>query len=90
MLKGALKYLGVEYPKVHDVAPVFTQEVRRKLQVKDHKVLERIEDISLWLSQTRAPSFYFEHDYGQADAQRALQDATFVLEQLRSMFDVAG
>ena len=29
-LKGALKMLGVDFPKVHDVAPVFSQQIRQK------------------------------------------------------------
>lgn len=29
-LKGALKLLGVDYPKAHDVATVFSEHVQRK------------------------------------------------------------
>jgi HEPN domain-containing protein len=63
-LKGGLKVLGVDYPKVHDVAPVFSEQVSRKRAIDNENVLRRIEDISLWLSQARAPAFYFERDYG--------------------------
>jgi HEPN domain-containing protein len=49
-LKGALKLLGVDYPRVHDVAPVFSEQVQRKRGAIDAKVLEQIETISLWLS----------------------------------------
>jgi len=52
-LKGALKLLGVDYPKAHDVAPVFSEQVRRKRGGVDVDVLERIEEVSLWLSQAR-------------------------------------
>ena len=32
------------------------------------EVLKRLEDISLWFSQTRAPAFYVERAYGEEDA----------------------
>lgn len=88
-LKGALKSLGVDYPKAHDVASVFCEQASLKLKRVDHTVLQRIQEASLWLAQARAPSFYFERAYGDEDAQRAVQDATFVLEQLRKMFGIA-
>lgn len=82
-LKGALKLLGVDYPKAHDVAPVFSEQVRRKRGGVDVDVLERIEEVSLWLSQARAPSFYFERDYGEEDGQQAVQDAEFVVTEIK-------
>jgi HEPN domain-containing protein len=57
-LKGALKILGVDYPKVHDVAPLFSEKLRQKRGISDQEVLERIEEISIWLTQSRTPSFY--------------------------------
>jgi HEPN domain-containing protein len=51
VLKGGLKVLGVDYPKVHDVAPVFSEQVSRKRTMGYEAILRRIEDISLWLSQ---------------------------------------
>ena len=62
-LKGALKILGVDYPRVHDVASVFSEQVQQKREAVDAEVLERIEEISLWLGQAQAPSFCFEQDY---------------------------
>ena len=89
-LKGALKMLGVDYPKVHDVAPVFSEQVRQKQAVVDVEVLERIEDISFWLSQARAPSFYLERDYGEEDARQALRDAVFVLTEVRKILGMTS
>ncbi|MFZ6017746.1 MAG: HEPN domain-containing protein [Nitrospirota bacterium] len=63
ILKGALKVLGIDYPKVHDVGEVFVQRVREKYPPTDKEVLERIRIISMWLSEARAPSFYFEKNY---------------------------
>ncbi len=84
-LKGGLKILGVDFPKVHDVGPVFSEQVRQKQGGVDAAVLERIEDISLWLSQARAPAFYLERDYSEEDARHAFQDATFVLTQVKAL-----
>ena len=89
-LKGALKMLGVDYPKVHDVAPVFSEQLRQKRRAVDVKVLERIEDISFWLSQARAPSFYLERDYGEEDARQAFQDAAFVLAEVQKILGLTS
>lgn len=89
-LKGALKMLGVDYPKVHDVGPVFSEQVQQKRGAVDIGVLERIEEISLWLSQARAPSFYFERDYGEEDAQQAFQDAEFVVAAVKKIMGITG
>ena len=88
-LKGALKVLGVDYPKVHDVAPVFSEQLRQKRNSADAQVLERIEEISLWLAQARAPAFYLEREYTSEDAQQASQDAGFVVEAVRSLLGLA-
>lgn len=82
-LKGALKLLGVDYPKAHDVAPVFSEQVQRKRGGVDVDILERIEEVSLWLSQARAPSFYFEREYGEEDGRQAVQDAECVVTEIR-------
>jgi len=82
-LKGALKAMGIDYPKVHDVSPLFSEKLQEKRGVYAADVLERIEEISLWLSESRTPSFYFEREYGLEDAQRALHDAAFVMAEIR-------
>ena len=89
-LKGALKMLGVDYPKVHDVAPVFSEQVQQKVGATNVETLEQIEDVSFWLSQARAPSFYLERDYGEEDAQKAFRDAMFVLTEVRKVLGIAG
>ena len=89
-LKGALRMLGVDYPKVHDVAPVFSEQVRQKQRAVDVEVLEQIEDISFWLSQARAPSFYLERDYGEEDARQAFRDAVFVLTEVQRILGITS
>jgi HEPN domain-containing protein len=88
-LKGALKIMGVDYPKVHDVAQLFTEQLRQKRKVQDMKALQRIEEISLWLAQSRTPSFYFEHEYGTEDAEKALEDSAFVLTEMKKLLNIS-
>lgn len=83
VLKGALKILGVDYPKIHDVGPVFKEQARSKLAHIKEDTLERVLEISFWLGEARAPSFYLEKDYGEGDAQKALEDAEFVLKEIK-------
>ena len=90
VLKGALKMLGVDYPKVHDVGSVFSEQIQQKRGSRDAKVLQRIEEISLWLGQARGPSFYFEREYGEEDGRQAFRDAEFVLAETKKMLALAG
>ncbi|MBM4049056.1 MAG: HEPN domain-containing protein [Planctomycetes bacterium] len=87
VLKGALKLLGTDYPKAHDVAPVLVREVRAKSLPCAERDLERIEQVSFWLAQARGPSFYFEKEYGQAEAQQAAADAAWVVQQISLLAD---
>lgn len=89
-LKGALKVLGVDYPRVHDVAPVFSEQLRQKRGPTGARELERIEEVSLWLAQARAPAFYLEREYRSEDAQQASQDAGFVVEAVKSLLSLTG
>ena len=87
-LKGGLKVLGVDYPKVHDVAPVFSEQLRQKREAVDNRELDRIEEISLWLAQARAPAFYLEHEYDREDARQAAADANFVVATVKRLLDL--
>ncbi len=86
-LKGALRILGVDYPKIHDVGLVFLEQTREKAPHVPEKVLRRIEEISSWLGEARTPSFYLERDYGEKDASKALEDAAFVLETVEGFLN---
>ena len=89
-LKGALKILGVGYPKIHDVAPVFSDQLQQKQSISDPSVLLKIEGISLWLAESRAPSFYLDREYGVEDAEQALGDAALVVSEIRRPSGLAG
>lgn len=87
-LKGALKILGIDYPKVHDVAPLLSEKLQQKRGINDPMMLQKIEEISLWLAQSRTPSFYFEQEYGEEDAEKAFKDAGFVLIQVKKLLGI--
>lgn len=80
VLKGLLAEIGVDYPKVHDVAPVFRKEVTEKNLPVEESLLDELDRISSELARKRAPAFYFEEDYSQNEARRAAQDAEIVLK----------
>jgi HEPN domain-containing protein len=82
-LKGALKILGIDFPKVHDVGMVFAKGVKEKGVSLPEDTLTRIQEISKWLAEARAPAFYVERDYSKADASRARRDALFTLNAIK-------
>lgn len=83
-LKGCLRILGIDYPKVHDAGGIFTIEAGKKFPFKESS-LKEIERISRWLAEARAPSFYGEKDFTNEDAKKALDDANFVLNEIKTM-----
>ncbi len=89
-LNGALKMLGVAYPKVHDVGETFARQVRVKSGGLSEETLSRIQDISAWLSEARAPAFYHERLFGEADARQAREDAAFVLGAVTRLLEEAS
>lgn len=84
-LKGMLRQVGVEPPKVHDVGDLIVEY--RGLFVDDvASQAERLREISRWLRKEREFAFYGEVDfvptlqYGKEDAQRAMADARTVID----------
>ncbi len=80
-IKGCLRMLGIDFPKVHDAGYVFLKEVGKKLDFQEI-TLKEIERISKWLAEARAPSFYGEKDFTKEDSMRAYNDAAFVLREI--------
>ncbi|MFQ6040177.1 MAG: HEPN domain-containing protein [Candidatus Poribacteria bacterium] len=74
-LKGLLKAVGIEYPKVHDVSGVFARACIQKGIEIDSKRLQEIKAISSDLAEKRAPAFYMEIDYTKQQAEEAMQSA---------------
>jgi len=78
-LKGLLRALGTEYPRLHDVGDAFAEAVAAKSLSIDSQTLGRIREISAYLARDRAPAFYMEQEFTQEQAERAQADAGFVL-----------
>ena len=83
-MKGMLRQVGVDPPKWHDVGGILT-EYRDRFPAVSAEQLTRLASVSAWLRKEREFSFYGDIDfipteqYKQADAERAIEDATFVV-----------
>jgi HEPN domain-containing protein len=84
-LKAMLREIGIEPPKFHDVGP-FLVESREKFPPEVQNSIARLAEISGYLRKERELSFYGDIDfvpterYSRGDAERAMQDAAFVVE----------
>jgi len=86
-LKGVLRLLGVEVPRVHDVSG-FLQRYRDRLPPFLADNLDQITRISRTLREEREISFYGDEEagftpeelYTEDDAEKAISDATFVFD----------
>ena len=83
-LKGMLRQIGIEPPKWHDVGPLIL-EYRTRFPGEVSSQAEKLAEISAWLRKEREFAFYGDIDfipterYSKADAQRAMDDATFTI-----------
>ena len=87
-LKALLRQVGVDPPKWHDVGPLLQQfEGRLPAVLRPH--VARMAEISRWLRKEREFAFYGDVDfipteqYTKDDAQRAIDDARFVVERVQ-------
>jgi len=96
-LKAALKVVGIEYPKVHDVSGVFTsfkQRFPRWFQVE----LDYLSESSKILVRKRGPSLYGGEDtflspdevIGEADAKDAVERAEKAYNLCRKLVEELG
>jgi hypothetical protein len=89
VLKGMLRWVGIDPPKWHDVGTIlldnphfFAESFRPRLP--------RLAEISLELRKERELAFYGDVDavptrrYGPAHAQKATEQARYVLESLEA------
>ncbi len=84
-LKGLLKTIGIEYPKVHDVSDVFERACKDKGLGIEEGLLREIGEISTSLADERSPAFYMERLYGQEEAEIAMAGAEKVLFEARKL-----
>lgn len=82
-LKGVLKMECTEYPKVHDIGPVFVKIMKEKNIDIEKETYKKIEEISDYLAKERGPSFYGEKDIPERmlKRQRSLQRQLLILPE---------
>ena len=94
-LKGMLRGVGVDPPRLHDVSEVLRHE-RDRLPESVHDRVDRMAAISRDLRRDRELAFYGAEDlvpsefYVEDDALRALEGARFVIETAASVVPVSA
>ena len=94
-LKGMLRSVGIDPPRLHDVSEVLRGE-RERLPESVHDCVDRMAAISRDLRRDRELAFYGAEDlvpsdfYSEEDARRAFQGARFVVETAASVVLVSG
>jgi HEPN domain-containing protein len=91
-LKACLRLVGIEPPKWHDVGPIIRRE-RENFPEWFKKHVERIVSISRSLRKERELAMYGDEEskippeelYTRFDAEKAIEDAGFVLEIARRL-----
>ena len=84
-LKGLLKLMGVESPKIHDVGDTFAKIcTEKKIAIESEKLTE-MQRISRQLARDRAPAFYMEKEYTREQASQALRSAKRVLTEAEEL-----
>lgn len=84
-LKGLLKILGVEFPRVHDVAPLLARSATEKGIKLDMALLKEVTEVSARLDKMRGPAFYMEESFTEGQAQEAQSGAEKVLAFARRL-----
>lgn len=84
-LKDTRKILGVDYPKIHDLGSLFSEQLQRKRGMDGPALLQGVEDVALWLAESGAPSCYSNREYAAEDAEKAIGDAAFVLNEVKRL-----
>jgi len=79
-LKGILKLMNVEFPKVHDVGRFFIAELEKKGKKLPKETSDKIVEISSMLAEKRAPAFYREEEYSEEDARQAIEGMRFIFQ----------
>ncbi|GAB6946258.1 HEPN domain-containing protein [Vulcanisaeta sp. JCM 16161] len=93
LLKAALRIVGVEPPRWHDVGPVLRRE-RNKFPVWFQEYIDELASISRSLRKEREFSMYGDEEsgippeelYTRIDAEKALNDAERVLSLVSKLF----
>ena len=86
-LKAILRYLGIEYPKSHDVSTIL-YKFKDKIPVELKSRLNQISEISLDLALNRGPSFYGNEDRGIPPKE--LYDKKYAEEKIKQVKEIIG
>jgi len=92
--KGMLREIGIEPPKWHDVGPLLV-ESRAKFPKEVAKQVKKLASISKQLRKEREFAFYGEVDfipteeYDLRDAEKAIQDAEFVVKMAKLVIRIS-
>jgi HEPN domain-containing protein len=89
-LKGMLRFVGVEPPKIHDVGGLLLEH-EEKFPKDIAILLKKLADISKRLRKERELAFYGDIDfipteeYTEEDAEEAIGDARLVVDTTRKL-----
>jgi HEPN domain-containing protein len=89
-LKGMLRFVGVEPPKIHDVGGLLIEH-EEKFPKDIAETLERLASISKRLRKERELAFYGDIDfipteeYTEGDAKKAIGDAQLVVNTTKKL-----
>jgi len=89
-LKGMLRFVGVEPPKIHDVGGLLLEH-NNKYPKNISKQLSKLADVSKRLRKERELAFYGDIDfipteeYTKEDAKEAIRDTRLIVETARKL-----
>ena len=84
-IKALLSEITVDYPKIHDPAPVFVHAVRARGIEVDVAVLDSLATLSQELASIRGPAFYQETVVTEAQARDWVQHVERALDFLEDL-----
>jgi len=92
-LKGMLRLIGIEYPKVHDVSDVLNEN-RDRFPSKYRSEIDYLIEASTWLTEKRGVAMYGDERKGippsklftYDDAKKALEYANKVYQIVELLF----
>lgn len=84
-LKGVMKIIGIEVPKIHDVGRVFVEGLKKRNISVSEDTTEKIIYFSSLLSEKRAPAFYREEEYRKEDAEEAIEILKFISNFIKKL-----
>lgn len=89
-LKSLLSKMDIDYPKIHDVAPLFAGSVRERRIEIDETFLEWLLTFSSTLANKRAPAFYHDEDFSGDEAKEAFEVAEKIIKFAQDLMTRMG